>query len=66
MYLLEYVGNLPLAERNNPLKIARHLSEIVHDANGYGVLKGNRVSTLLTPCVEQEALTVINQVNQVD
>ena len=42
LYLLEYVGNLPLAERNNPLKIARHLSEIVHDANGYGVLKGKR------------------------
>lgn len=41
MYLLEYVGNLPLSERNNPIKIARHLSAVLHDANGYGVLQGN-------------------------
>ena len=41
MYLLEYVGNLPLSDRNSPIKIARHLSSVLHDANGYGVLQGN-------------------------
>nr|AYV89268.1 annulin-like [Tetranychus evansi] len=41
--ILTNLGNLPIADRANPIKVVRHLTRVIHNHNvfdGYGVLVG--------------------------
>lgn len=41
MYLLSSVGKLPISDRSDPVRVSRHLSQVVNENDENGVLKGS-------------------------